>query len=832
MENAPPPAEELVILDRELVQLDARRAQLLARRAWLISVLWPPVPQAPPFARAQTVAPLGAGHVPRAPKDTSAPGAQNVLLTLGGLLLTIAAIAFTLVSWGDMGIGGRSVVLGAVTALALATPALLLRRGLVSTAESVAALGLALTVLDAYALHRVALADVDGVGYVAVASAVLAALWTAYGLTLGRLRIPLPAALIAAQLPLLLWSLAAGAGPLSAVWALLATAALDVAVALWTTGRAVRPLAYTLAWFMGGWALIGAGGMAAAAGDAGDALRPGALLLAVAALGLFTAWRAPSSHAVAPAVAAGLAVIAAVGGAIRPAVPETWAVPGYVLCAVALLAVVRAGLPRPMTLGLAAAAGAVVAGGAVWALPPVAATLLGPVNLLERVWSGAPDGIREALSGEFPWSWAALTSLVLLIAAAALVTAYRPASADRAWRPAAVCGALALTWSALLAAPAALGFGYPAAMSLYVLLTAATLAVAVRRSAPVTLPAGGAPVPGPPATVARPEPTAPAVGGPLALTAFGCALATSAATAMLSLASEAATLTVLGVLLALFTAYAAYAADRVTPLVGVCAAVVYATGLTAAVAASFHLPPHQVALAVLAAPAAVAVLAARLPRSPLTLPLEITGAAAALLAIGLAAGDAATLALVLALCGVVLAGSAVRDDRRPVGHAAVVLFVLAAWVRLAASDVVTPEAYTLPVTVPALVVGVLRRRRDPQASSWAAYGPGLAATLLPSLFAAWGDEHWPRPLLLGAVALAVTLTGARHRLQALLMLGGAVLALDALHELAPYVVQAVGALPRWLPPALVGLLLLAVGATYEQRLRDARRLRETLGRMR
>jgi hypothetical protein len=160
-----------------------------------------------------------------------------------------------------------------------------------------------------------------------------------------------------------------------------------------------------------------------------------------------------------------------------------------------------------------------------------------------------------------------------------------------------------------------------------------------------------------------------------------------------------------------------------------------------------------------------------------------------------------------------------------------VLFVLATWVRLADSGVETPEAYTLPVTVLALGVGLLRRRRDPGASSWVAYGPGLSATLLPSLVAAWGDAHWQRPLLLGIAALLVTLVGARQRLQALLVLGGGVLALDTLHELEPYVVQVVDALPRWAPPALAGLLLLAIGATYEQRLRDARRLRRTLGRM-
>ncbi|MFE2145165.1 SCO7613 C-terminal domain-containing membrane protein, partial [Streptomyces sp. NPDC059456] len=77
----------------------------------------------------------------------------------------------------------------------------------------------------------------------------------------------------------------------------------------------------------------------------------------------------------------------------------------------------------------------------------------------------------------------------------------------------------------------------------------------------------------------------------------------------------------------------------------------------------------------------------------------------------------------------------------------------------------------------------------------------------------------------------VTLLGAHRRLQAPLLLGGATLAAVAVHELAPYVVQVVDALPRWLPPALAGLLLLVVGATYEKRLRDARRLRAALGRL-
>ncbi|MGW1104330.1 SCO7613 C-terminal domain-containing membrane protein, partial [Streptomyces sp. NPDC002540] len=273
--------------------------------------------------------------------------------------------------------------------------------------------------------------------------------------------------------------------------------------------------------------------------------------------------------------------------------------------------------------------------------------------------------------------------------------------------------------------------------------------------------------------------------------------------------------------------------SQLVQAVPACGAVVCAMVLARAVGESVGLAGYRAAPVMLVVPAVTVLLGARLRSRPPALPVELTGGVAGVLAVGMAVPDLPFLALVLALCGVLAAGTAVRPERRPVaGPVAMVLFVLAAWLRLSASGVSVPEAYTLPVTVPALAVGVLRRRRDPQASSWTAYGAGLAATSVPSLFAAWADPHWLRPLLLGVAALMITLAGARLRLQALLLLGGAVLALDALHELAPYVVQVVGVLPRWLPPALAGVLLLVVGATYEQRLRDARRLKEVLGRMR
>ncbi|MFI6373048.1 SCO7613 C-terminal domain-containing membrane protein [Streptomyces sp. NPDC050546] len=789
MTHLPPPAEELRLLDAELRQLDARRAQLLTRRAWLVSVL----------QRAQQPLPVAWSRTAPPRPETAAPSVQNVLLVLGGVLLTLAAAVFTLVSWGHMGITGRALVLGAVTLAALAGPALLLKRGLRSTAESVAGLGLALTVLDAYALHEAALTGTDGTGYAAAASAVLAVIWSAYGLlpATAALRLPLPSAVAAAQFPLLLWALAADSGPYMITAALLVTAGLDTVVALRVTAGPVRIAAVVGAYGMGGWGVLAAGWLSAAADDPGNAARAGGLLLLAAAIALGAAWRGPGTrHSLGLAIASGLLGVGAFGGVARSGLPSEWAVPAHLVCGIALLAAVKAGrLPDAIRQGCAWASGVVQALALLWALPVVTVVLLGPAGWVGRVWHGAPSDARTAGTVDAPWPPDSVTAPVVLVAVAAVLAL---AIRREQWRARARLGALGLLWATALTLPAVLGIPYVAGMAVLGVMTAAALYV--RRA---TVPA------------AR-------------LTALVLALVTSVSLALTALASQTATLVVLSSLVAVF-ATASWQAD-VAPVTAP-AALVYAAALASATGAAADWPPAGTALLVLAVPVAAALLAARLGEHRATLPVEIVGAATGLLAVGLAVTDPPLLALVLALCGVIAAGTALRPDRRPVGYAATALFVLAAWVRLAAWDVGTPEAYTLPVTVPALLVGALRRRRDPEASSWTAYGPGLAATLLPSLVTAWADPHWTRPLLLGTAALLVTLLGARHHLQAPLVLGGSVLALVTLHELAPYVVQVTGALPRWAPPALAGLLLLALGATYEQRIRDVRRVRDVLGRM-
>ncbi|MDI6521660.1 hypothetical protein QMA61_36395 [Streptomyces coelicoflavus] len=826
MTNLPPPAEELRLLDAELRQLDLRRAVLLRRREWLIHTLR--AAAAPPSAQGTGTTPVsgrpdtGVSGAVRRPEAT-APGVQNVLLVLGGVLLAVAAIAFTLVSWGHMGIAGRALVLGALTVAALGVPVVLLWRGLRSTAEAVAALGTILTVLDAYALHEVAFAGTDGLGYTAAGSAVLAAVWAVYGVVAGAavppapaaergpaaggarsgLRHPVPLAVATAHLPLLLWALAVGAGPHTVTAVLLLTAAGGAAVALRAVPVPVRVVAVVGALGMGVVGVLSAGWLCWSASDAGAAARAAALLVVAAVVALVAgrSVRDPGAG-MGAALAAGLCLVAGAGGVLRASLPGEWTVPGCVACALALLAADRTRLSRPLRRGLVRASAAVQCCAVLWSVPLVAGTVLGPVTQGARPWSGAPGDVRDAVFTDVPWPPYASTGPLVLAAVAAVVLV---AGRNTARSAASGVVALVLGWAAVITVPVVLQLPYPVG-----LVGQGVVVVAVLGLAEWSGRAGNRP-------------------SPLPLTALLLALVTSVDLAFLALASESATI---GVLVCLTVVFGAACRGRVAAPFAAPAALGHATALACAIGASAGWRPHDTALLVLVVPAVAALVASRTSGSRATVPVEVAGAAAGLLALALAVTDPPMLAVVLSLCGVLTAGTALRPERRAAGYAAAALFLLATWVRLTAWEVTTPEAYTLPVTAPALIVGLLRRRRDTAVSSWTAYGAGLALTLVPSLLVAWDDRHWLRPLLLGVAALAVTLAGARYRLQAPLVVGGGVLALVTLHELAPYLVQVVGALPRWAPPALAGLVLLALGATYEQRLRDARRLREALGRLR
>jgi hypothetical protein len=176
--------------------------------------------------------------------------------------------------------------------------------------------------------------------------------------------------------------------------------------------------------------------------------------------------------------------------------------------------------------------------------------------------------------------------------------------------------------------------------------------------------------------------------------------------------------------------------------------------------------------------------------------------------------------------------AAVRPPRTVPATVSSVLILASSWVRLGEAHVHAVEPYTVPAALILLGVGRARRRQLRESSSWSSYGPGLVLGLAPTLVQALTDPGLPRPALVGLAALVVVIAGAKARLQAPLAVGGGVLAIDAVAQLSPYLAAAYNAVPRWSLLAAAGALLLALGVTYERRIRDLRALGKRFGGLR
>ncbi|BCB85107.1 hypothetical protein Psuf_024200 [Phytohabitans suffuscus] len=198
----------------------------------------PPPPRTPPPSAPVDVEPE---HRPEA----STREVQNIYLGLGGLLLGIAAVVFAAVAFTSFDDVSRAAILIGATAVMLIAPPIVVRRGLISTAETIAAVGLGLVPLDGYALWTVDQIRGDTVPGAVVAGIIFAltALIAGWYAALTGLSIPRYATVLALQpiVPLLAYEWISGPTGWALVLAVVAAQDLLLARQFDQRGRLATP---------------------------------------------------------------------------------------------------------------------------------------------------------------------------------------------------------------------------------------------------------------------------------------------------------------------------------------------------------------------------------------------------------------------------------------------------------------------------------------------------------------------------------------------------------------------------------------------------------------
>jgi hypothetical protein len=369
---------------------------------------------------------------PPPPPEASSRSVQTVLLSLGALLIGIAAVVFVGVAITTLDAWNQVVILLAATAAALAIAPAVARRGLTATAETVAAVGLILVAVVGYALWRTdAVAAVPGPTFAGIVAGTVAGVSYGYRRLTG-LAVPRYAATVALQpvLPLLAYPWVTGPAGWSLIFSLVA--AQDAVLGHLDQRRVAvrRPLRH-LAWLCHGVALGAAIAWAIAAlaqaTDPASAVRGALSLIFATAVGLAGALslrRAPL-----PDLAAGLLSLAVIGSAWRVAAVT---LPGRALlpltAVVAATALMVRLLPARARRGpqLAVAAALAVIGTVVAALALRAGAAT--VRAVLPAWSYPDQPGVPAVAGGTPAQLAVAAALLTLAALAAA-----PAPVRREW---------------------------------------------------------------------------------------------------------------------------------------------------------------------------------------------------------------------------------------------------------------------------------------------------------------------------------------------------------------------------------------------------------------
>jgi hypothetical protein len=792
-----PEAVRLWQLDQQLSSLQTERVALIqALRARDTATGPEPTGLRPTPGALATTAPAatGAGGAEGLPVPLGAPRrrwtTQQTLLAVGVLLVLVAASIALAFAWFVIGPYGQMVVMGGLTALAVYTSLYVSRRGLPSSAEALALVASGLLLLDVAAARRFGLFGLDHVGargYTVATGLLVAAALAALHRTDRRIAAYALTSLTAASVA---WAavVSFAHGPASAAsLALLGALAFGAArvtlpASLGLTRRAAAGPASLWSAVALTTAFVGAA-RAAAPEPLGDrltgpspsglgcvavlvALSVGATLLvrrvvAVRAgrLGSRAAVRADWSARLVSGDWRALSLVALVGTAAGPA-------------AVLGLGLQVGGVGTALLSVLVAAVGT-----ALLALRP-ARQSLGDLWILAQV--GVAELVLVALAIEHHSDGATVVTLVATAALAAAAAVLRP----RWLAPAAGVSALALLFAVAVAG----GMRSPETQVLAVtayagLLSAFALA---RRGRPDEQTTGVVALL---SFVLALAAAAPLAEGYAAATLAAGAVA-AAATAVLRPRVRPAAAGVSGVsgTGALWLVGGLASPDVQWLLLALSAA------LLATLALWLRGRAEEVVLGTLAGVAAVATVAVALDRG---WPHAASGSAAAY--------------------GLLAVVYAALPQRRALVTVAVAGLTTATWVELLEADVSRLEAYTLPCALLLLAAG-LWSHRELGDRSWTVAGPALLVALVPSATATAFTDDLARALLTVTVATAVLVVGAWRRWQALVVVGAAAAALVAVTQLGPYTLHA----PRFLTLGTLGVLLLLVGARYEQRRDNAR----------
>jgi trimeric autotransporter adhesin len=525
-----PRAPQLLSLGRRMLELESERQRVIDTIR--IAHMPPPVltPTEPEPVSAEPVmavprtepmtpeppapeAPASLSPTPRPRRRLSVP---VLLLIVGVSLVGVAAVFFLVYAWFVAGIAVRALIIGAITLATIAIASLLRRRSLTATAEGIAALGVVLLALDAWAARA---NDMFGTGSIrpalyagaaALVVGVLCRLWS----RLSRLRVPDLAAVLA--LPAGLGLLVAGLMPLenapAIVAGLLGASAGGLAHALpapWSAARSREesvPERTALA-IVGVAALVGAAGVAAFTGIPGY-LAPGDIFVplwsgaCLIVLGIAHVLLLRPAHGAEPLPSAG--VLAGVAAAIAALVAaglgwqlaarsERTIFSAFLAPVIAVLVAValdraraavrtrrqarsRAGAFMPPLTVAAIAAGAVGAVSTAWLLAASVANTVGGINATWQLWH----------TDVFVWS---ASDSALLNAVAALIIAVVIFSSPTLAARASVA-ALRPSVAAALVLFGAAGTGSPALIVGAALLVATVSLLALARGS--SLPAWGA----------------------------------------------------------------------------------------------------------------------------------------------------------------------------------------------------------------------------------------------------------------------------------------------------------------------------------------------------